>query len=84
MYHPINRINCPPLDKLNDLARLTLEFCLAQTLVLPEDQIRERFVQHFSANGYPNAGDWLWGKTALIKPLVLRLIVLPIIEKQEI
>ena len=84
MYHPINKINCPHLDKLNDLARLTLEFCLTQTLALPGDQIREGFVRHFTANGYPNAGDWLWGKTALIKPLVLRLIVLPVLEKQEI
>ncbi len=84
MYHPINRITCPPLDKLNDIARLTLEFCLTKTQVLSQKDIQDNFIGHFTVNGFPNAGDWLWGKTALIKPLVLRLIVLPIIEKQEI
>lgn len=84
MYHPINKINCPPLIKLNDLARLTLEFCLTQTLVLTEEEIRECFVRHFTVNGYCKAGEWLWGKTALVQPFVLELIALPVIEKQQI
>ncbi len=84
MYHPLNKITCPPLSKLNDLARLTLEFSLTQTLVLPEDQIRQRFVQYFTANGYPKAGDWLWGKDVLVRPCVLMLIALPVNEKQGI
>ena len=84
MYHPINKIICPPLDKLNDLARLTLEFCLTQTLALSEEEIRDSFVLHFTVNSFDKAGEWLWGKTTLVKPLVLRLIVLPTFEKQEI
>lgn len=84
MYHPINRINCPPLNKLNDLARLTLEFCLTKTLQLSEQQIQVSFIQHFTINGFPKAGDWLWKKDVLVRPYVLNLIILPIIEKQEI
>ncbi len=84
MYHPLNKITCPPLNKLNDLARLTLQFSLMQTLNLPEEQIRQRFIQHFSANGYPNAGSWLWGKNVLVRQHVTALISKPVAEKQDI
>jgi hypothetical protein len=84
VYHPLNKITCPPLNKLNDLARLTLQFSLTQTLNLPEEQIRQRFIQHFSANGYPNAGSWLWGKDVLVRQHVMVLISKPVAGKQDI
>ena len=84
MYHPLNKITCPPLNKLNDLARLTLQFSLTQTLNIPEEQIRQRFIQHFSNNGYPNAGNWLWGKDVLVRQHVTALISKPVAGKQDI
>lgn len=84
MYHPINKINCPPLNKLNDLARLTLEFCLTQTLALPEEEIRDSFVRHFTVNGFDKAGEWLWGKDVLVRKHVLPLVKTNIPEKREI
>ena len=76
MYHPINRINCPPLNKLNDLARLTLEFCLNQTLDLDKETVKQRFIQHFADNGYPQAGNWLWNKDVVIRDRVLQLLAM--------
>jgi hypothetical protein len=75
---------CPPLNKLNELARLTLEFCLTQTLPLTKDEIHQRFVQHFTANGYDKAGEWLWDKTVLVRPYVFSLAPLCVQEKQGI
>jgi hypothetical protein len=84
VYHPLNKITCPPLNKLNDLARLTLQFSLTQTLNLPEKQIRQRFIQHFTDNGFPNAGAWLWGKDVLVRQHVIALIAKPVTDKQDI
>jgi hypothetical protein len=84
VYHPLNKIICPPLNKLNELVQLTLEFSLTQTLVLAAEEIHLRFAQHFNVNGYPLAGDWLWGKTALVRPHVLALLPIPVPEKKPI
>jgi hypothetical protein len=53
-------------------------------LNLPEEQIRQRFIQHFSNNGYPNAGSWLWGKDVLVRQHVIDLISKPVAEKQDV
>jgi hypothetical protein len=84
LYHPINRINCPPLNKLNDIARLTLEFCLNQNINLTDDEIKQRFIQYIASNGYPLAGEWLWNRTVLVRPHVLSLTRCTVLEKPEI
>jgi len=84
VYHPLKKITCPPLNKLNDLARLTLQFSLTQTLALPEDQILQRFIRYFEDNGYPKVGSWLWGKPILVRQYVLALINFPVDEKQDL
>lgn len=83
MYHPIKRINCSSLDKLNELAHLTLEFCLGQTHNLAEDEIKQHFIQHFSTTAFPLAGKWLWDRTALVRPHVIFMIRSAAVEKPE-
>lgn len=84
MYHPINWLNCPALEKLNTVARLTVAFGLQQTLHLPEADLRLLFVKHFEDNGYPNAGEWLWGKPVVIRRRIFTLVQIPLNQKQDI
>ena len=89
MYHRINQPVCRPLEKINQLARLTIEFGLSQKRQesKPFRGIKRDFVQHFGQTEYPNAGEWLWGKTkrrtTIIEPL-LSLLAIPIAEKDTI
>jgi hypothetical protein len=78
------KFDCPGLVKLNQLARLTLAFALERQLQGGDDEIRASFVEHFSSNGYPKAGAWLWEKDVVIRKPLLTLVRLPLAEKQAI
>ncbi len=84
MYHPINWLDCPALQKLNAVARLTVAFGLQQTLNLPAADLGTRFVNYFTANGFPNAGEWLWGKPVIIRRRMITLVQIPLDQKQDI
>ncbi len=84
MYHPINWLNCPALQKLNTVARLTVAFGLQQTLNLPIADLRTRFVDYCTANGFPNAGEWLWGKPVVIRQRIITLVKIPLDQKQDV
>ncbi len=84
MYHRINKIECPSLDKLNNLARLTIDFGLERECRDPEDVVKPSFIHHFTSQNYLNAGEWLWGKPVAILQPLLQLLALPLAEKDGI
>lgn len=93
MYHPINRFDCPELTKLNTLARLTLIFGLECTYPNldadnPTDvqlsQIRQDFCDHFAQANFVPASIWLWGKPVAIREPLLKLLAIPLPDKQGI
>jgi hypothetical protein len=84
VYHQINPLNCPPLEKLNRLARHTVAFGLEQTLTLSDNVIKTRFIQYLAVHNFPEAGQWLWGKHVVIRPHLLKLVKRSLAEKQGI
>jgi hypothetical protein len=83
VYHHLKTIKCPPLDKLNQLARITLSFGLEQELHDPKEQVRDAFIQHCKNTGFPDAGEWLWRKPTIATPL-FKLVQILSSEKQAI
>jgi hypothetical protein len=83
MYHHLKKIDCPPLNKLNQLARIVLAFGLERETADPREQVRAEFIEHCKNQGFPNAGAWLWRKNTISKPLY-NLAQLPIAQKQAI
>lgn|GEM_PF-5634687 len=84
MFHRVNEFSTPPLDKLNQIARLTIAFGLQSEDHRPDAQIRTDFVGYFTRAGHPNAGAWLWRKRVVIKAPLLELMKRPLAEKNAI
>jgi hypothetical protein len=83
VYHHLKRINCQPLDKLNQLARVTLAFGLERELHDAKQQVRVTFIQYCKDEGFPEAGKFLWRKNTISKPL-FDLVQIPVNQKQAI
>lgn len=84
MFHPIERIEYTGLDKLNKLAYLTVTFGLGRQTDAPEGTIKQDFINYYTANGYPDAGLWLWDKPKTIRLPLLDLLGQPLADKQEV
>ncbi|MCA9994255.1 MAG: hypothetical protein KDE56_00825 [Anaerolineales bacterium] len=72
------------MERFNELIRLLLAFGLEQTLHLTEAEIKPLFEQHFADNDFPEAGSWFWGKPVKIREPLLRLLVIPVAQKQAV
>jgi hypothetical protein len=83
VYHYLKKIDCPPLERLNQLARVTLSFGLEQEIHVPKNQARDLFIQHCAAHDFKNAGSWLWRKNTISNPL-FALIQISIAQKNAI
>lgn len=84
MYHPINLPDCPALNTFNELIRLLLAFGLEQTSSQPETEMEPLFEQYFTDHGFSGAGSWFWGKPVAIRQPLLKLLALPVAEKEGI
>ncbi|MCA9875510.1 MAG: hypothetical protein KC441_17690 [Anaerolineales bacterium] len=84
MYHPINLPDCPQLERFNELIHHLLAFGLEQTRDQPEAEIQPLFDQHFAEAGFAEAGPWFWGKPVAIRQPLLKLLPLPVAEKQPV
>jgi hypothetical protein len=86
MYHRIKQLNCRPLQKLNDLARLTIEFGLTQERndPSPYQLLKRDFCKKFTTAGYPNAGKWLWRHWGTIRNPLITLLAIPLLNKQAV
>jgi hypothetical protein len=83
VYHYLKKIDCRPLERLNQLARITLSFGLERETHVPKRQARELFIQHCEAHDFKNAGSWLWRKNTISNPL-FALAQIPIHAKNAI
>ena len=63
MYHRLNRVDCPPLEKLNEIARLTILFALERQDCDDEEVIRKNFKKLFH-------GEWFSLCTRICPALV--------------
>lgn len=84
MYHPINLPDCPQLERFNEFIRLLMAFSLEQTNTQPEAEIKPLFEQYFADASFAEAGSWFWGKPMAIRRPLLKLLALPVAEKQGI
>lgn len=84
MFHRLRRFPCPPLEKLNEIARLTAVFALERQDCRTEDEINDDFVAYFAENGHPKVGPWLWGKPKAIREPLLKLLQFPVTAKASI
>ena len=65
----VNRLTPQVVEKLGGLPFLA--------------SVRRQFIDYQASNGFPNAGEWLWNKpVAIVEPLI-RLLILPIVEKGQ-
>jgi len=78
VFHHLERLQLPALEKLNKIAYLTVAFALQRTSSAAEDVIKADFIAHLTAYGYPNAGEWLWGKPVAIRQPLLELLHQPL------
>lgn len=84
MYHRLNKFDCLPLKKLNEIARLTLSFALDQEDHREPSQIKPDFEAHFADQGLPGVGKWLWGKPLVIREPLLRILEISLAKKQQL
>lgn len=84
MFHRLEPIRYPGLEKLNDLAYLTVAFGLNRQTNAPELMVKADFIAWLTQHGFPLAGEWLWGKPKAIREPLLKVVQLPCEPKQLI